>query len=269
MHGKPSHHVLLWLLSAGLHIGALWIGSTWLPTALSPVEPSSAVSISLLEHPIQAAAVKFSPSGNKIEAASRSIPKPRAPQKKPKPEKIKEVPAKEESLQYSTVPLTPADSSYESPPAMPSTEAREILPSQIYVGLPTDAIGVNQYVFPPTGYLDAFSVDRRIRAHQDLVPVYPPEAYDAGRPGRVVAEILVAETGRVDSIRIVLATDGFEASAMEALKVIAFSPAERGGKPVKSRLLVEIEYKLVDPKTGVEISRPGLVIPRLLEQVLP
>lgn len=94
------------------------------------------------------------------------------------------------------------------------------------------------------GYLGALQVDQRARALADLLPVYPPSAFELREHGRVLVEILISEQGGIDVLRILAATPGFAASALTAFDGMHFDPARHGGRPVASRLLVELSYRL-------------------------
>ncbi len=71
--------------------------------------------------------------------------------------------------------------------------------------------------------------------------VYPPVALREGREGAVLLEMLVLETGRVDSVIVVdgLAPD-LDAAAAAAVAEFVFTPAEAGGEPVP--VWVQFEY---------------------------
>ncbi|MFT5590069.1 MAG: TonB family protein [Bradyrhizobium sp.] len=131
----------------------------------------------------------------------------------------------------------PAPASAVSPlsrlPAQPVVDIREVLPDD----LPQDTVGQG-------GYRGAQQVDQRARALIDLLPVYPQPAFKRREHGRVLVEILIDAQGGVDTLRLLAATAGFAESALAAFDGMHFDPAMLGGRPVPSRLLVELTYRL-------------------------
>ncbi|MEB0135680.1 TonB family protein [Actimicrobium sp. CCC2.4] len=119
------------------------------------------------------------------------------------------------------------------PIAQPVVDIREVLSDDLL-----------QYDGGGDGYSGALEVDQRVRALADLQPVYPPSAFKLREHGRVLVEILISEQGGIDVLRILAATPGFAASALTAFDGMHFDPAMRGGRPVASRLLVELVYRL-------------------------
>ncbi len=74
-------------------------------------------------------------------------------------------------------------------------------------------------------------------------PVYPDSLYAAGVPGRVVAEFIVGEDGRIEegSVAIVSSTHAdFATSVRSALEGVVYRPALLDGKPV--RQLVQLPF---------------------------
>lgn len=132
---------------------------------------------------------------------------------------------------------------------MPILRVHELLPDRVNSELLNDV----EYVQSPSGdvrYLNAMEVEKRVRAKQNLTPVYPADAYSANRSGRVVLELLINEEGGLDQLRTIAATPEFEASARNALRNLTFYPAELHGEKVASRLLIEMKYLLVQPSSG-------------------
>jgi TonB family protein len=88
-----------------------------------------------------------------------------------------------------------------------------------------------------------------------LTPRYPDSLYSAGVAGRVVAEFIVGEDGRIEdgSISIASATHpDFATSVQSALDGVIFRPAILDGKPV--RQVVQLPFTF-DP-TAVSDSVP-------------
>ncbi len=129
---------------------------------------------------------------------------------------------------------------------LPVMQARELLASGINLFDFKNTERLHPLSFNPR-YFEAGHLDKRAKAQKNLVPLYPQDAYDANRQGRVIAELLINAEGKVDASLIIAATDGFEESAAEALRGMSFVPAEIGGIKVASRLLVEMDYRMINP----------------------
>ncbi|MDY7574241.1 energy transducer TonB [Actimicrobium sp. CCI2.3] len=118
-------------------------------------------------------------------------------------------------------------------PARPVVEIREVLPDELALDMAEER-----------GYRDAQQVDQRVRALADLLPVYPQPAFERRENGRVLVEIMIDAHGNIDALHLLAATTGFAASALAAFEGMHFDPAMLDGRPVPSRLLVELTYRL-------------------------
>ena len=93
---------------------------------------------------------------------------------------------------------------------------------------------------------------------ETLLPVYPDSFWTAGVPGRVVAEFVVGEDGRVESGTIAIASTThpyFAAAVRSALEGAVFNPALLNGKPV--RQLVQLPFQFAPPTAGKDSSPVG------------
>jgi len=97
-------------------------------------------------------------------------------------------------------------------------------------------------------------LDQRAIPLQAIEPEYPVAA--GVRDGALMLRLLIDERGRVDDIAVVRAEpEGvFESSARSAFAGAPFSPGVREGAPVKSQLLIEVNYR---HRTGDPVSRSG------------
>jgi TonB family protein len=97
-------------------------------------------------------------------------------------------------------------------------------------------------------------LDQRAVPLQPIEPEYPIAA--GVRDGALVLRLLINEHGRVDDIIVARAEpEGvFESSARSAFAGARFSPGVREGAPVKSQLLVEVNYR---HRTGDPVARSG------------
>ncbi len=74
---------------------------------------------------------------------------------------------------------------------------------------------------------------------------YPNMAKQAGIQGKVYVLIYINERGGVDDVKIVKGIGGgCDEAAIAGVKETKFSPAKNGGKPVKAKLSMAIEFKL-------------------------
>jgi len=77
-----------------------------------------------------------------------------------------------------------------------------------------------------------------------IEPVYPQTALAGEIGGWVTLLLLIDESGRVTEVSVVDTSpqDVFEESALRALAATAYSPAQRDGRAVRSRILVKVDY---------------------------
>jgi periplasmic protein TonB len=77
-----------------------------------------------------------------------------------------------------------------------------------------------------------------------IEPVYPQTALAGEIGGSVSLLILIDESGRVTDVSVVDASpqDVFEESALRAVAAGAYSPAQKDGRAVRSRILVRFDY---------------------------
>jgi periplasmic protein TonB len=83
-----------------------------------------------------------------------------------------------------------------------------------------------------------------------IEPLYPQAALAGEIGGSVTLLILIDESGRVSDVSVVDASpqDVFEESARRALAATAYTPAQKDGRAVRSRILVRFDY---DPAASV------------------
>jgi protein TonB len=83
----------------------------------------------------------------------------------------------------------------------------------------------------------------------DVALRYPEVAADQEVSGRVVLLILIDELGMVVEASVISADPPgvFEEAALESFRNVMFTPAQRHGRAVKSRLPVEVNF---DAKVG-------------------
>lgn len=76
-------------------------------------------------------------------------------------------------------------------------------------------------------------------------PVYPFLARKLGKEGKVVLRLTLDEKGRQTDIEVIEKGGfGFTEAAVQAVKQSIFSPAQRHGNPVASRVLIPVKFVL-------------------------
>lgn len=80
----------------------------------------------------------------------------------------------------------------------------------------------------------------------DLQPPYPSSEEQAEREGKVTVRLAIGTDGRVKAIDKVSATSDafFTATQRHALRSWRFSPATVDGKPVESRKVLTVHFRL-------------------------
>jgi protein TonB len=95
-------------------------------------------------------------------------------------------------------------------------------------------------------YYPALEVDVHPTALKIIQPIYPDEAASANVTGSVVLVLLLDESGKVQELSVEEANPSgmFEQSALDAFRNARFSPAQRNGRVVKSRMRIKVTYEL-------------------------
>lgn len=93
-------------------------------------------------------------------------------------------------------------------------------------------------------FYSARDLDVHPRALREIVPDYP---YDADRQrlsGKVRLQLKLEADGRVRDIEIVSANPPgvFDESAIRAFRDARFAPAQKGGRPVRALVVIEVVY---------------------------
>lgn len=97
-------------------------------------------------------------------------------------------------------------------------------------------------------YYPAQEVDVHPTALQVIQPFYPDEAASANAAGSVVLVLLLDESGKVQDLSVEEAYPPgmFDKSALDAFRNARFTPAQRHGRTVKSRVRIKVTYELTD-----------------------
>jgi len=93
-------------------------------------------------------------------------------------------------------------------------------------------------------YYGARDLDVQPRALREIVPDYPEGADRQRLSGRVRLQLQLEADGRIRDIEVVSASPPgvFDDSAIRAFRDARFAPAQKDGRPVRARVLIEVEY---------------------------
>lgn len=93
-------------------------------------------------------------------------------------------------------------------------------------------------------YYSARDLDVQPRALREIVPEYPVDADRQRLSGTVRLQLKLEADGRVGDIEIVDAAPPgvFAESAIKAFRDARFAPAQKNGRPVRARVLIEVVY---------------------------
>jgi protein TonB len=75
------------------------------------------------------------------------------------------------------------------------------------------------------------------------IPEYPKAAYETGREGTVVLEILIDAEGRVVDARVTKSITQFDRAALACVSQWRFMPAQRRGRPVQAKATAMVIFK--------------------------
>lgn len=114
----------------------------------------------------------------------------------------------------------------------------------------------------PTWY-PAKQVDAHPVALNPIKPVYPEKGVELGVDGKVLLLLLIDEAGVVKEVSVAEADpEGiFEESALAAFRNARFTPAQKNGRAVKSRVLIRVSYESNDRKRPVLVQPPTPILP--------
>ena len=138
-------------------------------------------------------------------------------------------------------PVPPAPTAVEVPPAASAASQPDpVSPPATSAPLP----GVTITSPVDLTYYGVSDVDVPPRALREIVPDYPDAADRQRLSGKVRLQLKLEADGRVSDVDVVSAVppDTFEASALKAFSDARFAPAQKDGRPVRARVLIEVEY---------------------------
>lgn len=175
------------------------------------------------------------------------------------------------SVAVAETPPVPADAPPPPPQLtpLPATEAEPVAPSAPVAALPAaephaephadaPAPATEPAALPSAGpapalaitsavdltYYSARELDVQPRALREIVPAYPADADRQRLSGKVRLQLRLEADGRISGIEVASASPAgvFDASAIEAFRDARFAPAQKNGRPVRARVVIEVVY---------------------------
>jgi len=151
----------------------------------------------------------------------------------------------------STVPMTRAQIAVDVPTSIPSIDI-PLAPVTSELSRHSNSSATTSPASGDTGNTgrrayDASEVETSVTAIGNAIPEYPSPLRASGIEGRVIAEFVVTENGRVDvsSLRIISSTNElFVDSIRRALSRMRFRPAMIGGHAVPQLVQQQFVFKL-------------------------
>ena len=96
-------------------------------------------------------------------------------------------------------------------------------------------------------YSKVSELDEKPTPTKTVKPEYPSDLKREGITGIVSVSFVIDEKGNVTSADIKKSTHaGFEAAAKDSIMKWKFSPAKKGGSPVKVRVTIPVKFNLDD-----------------------
>lgn len=213
-------------ISLGLHAALIALVQVAPPPALRVGEP--AIEVWLLPAP----AAEVPP----VPVAAT----PPVPADAPPPPRLEPHPATE------AVPVAPSEPAAVPPaaeaPAEPQADASAVGPTVLPAAAPAPALAITSAV--DLTYYSARELDVQPRALREIVPDYPADADRQRLSGKVRLQLRLEVDGRISGIEVVSASPAgvFDASALEAFRDARFAPAQKNGRPVRARVVIEVVY---------------------------
>jgi protein TonB len=226
VHGRRALAMAL-LGSVALHLSAL-LGFRGPPEGESVASQSPVLTVRMIAAP--ALAVQPPPNDARPVQDSAPMPAP-APRELPQPS---QPPRLATAPVPSAVvgPALPAEPAASPVPTVATAAAAPVPPAQpAPASLPA-----------APAYRGSAGLDVPPQPLNDIQPEYPATA--GQQVGRVVLRVLIDEQGHVDNVAVVRAFPRgyFEAAAIEAFAKAQFSPGTSLGAPVKSQMMVEVDF---------------------------
>jgi periplasmic protein TonB len=230
-------------------LAALWISLGVHAALIALVQVAPPTSLELGEAVIEARLVP----AHAAPAAAETPPVPAADPPDDTPEETPDKPPVPLLVPSETAVLPAAEQAAEPPAeaAEPESPAPASLPAESPAEPPSAAVpaAAPAPVAALTTAVDLtfYSVrdlDVQPRALREIVPDYPDEADRQRLSGKVRLQLKLEADGRISEIDVVSATPPgvFDGSAIKAFRDARFAPAQKNGRPVRARVVIEVLY---------------------------
>jgi protein TonB len=214
-------------ISLGLHAALIALVQVVPPASLSLGAP--AIEARLVSAPAVPPAAKTPPA-----------PEVKMPEKPPKAVPLLAPSETPEALPVAEPPAEPEPPAAEAPPAAPADPRPA--PVAALPAAPAPLATITSSV--DLTFHTARDLDVQPRALREIVPDYPSDADRRRLSGKVRLQLKLEADGRVSDIGIVSASPPgvFDESAIKAFRAARFAPAQKGGRPVRALVVIEVVY---------------------------
>ncbi len=217
-------------ISLGLHAALIALVQVVPPASLSLSAP--AIEARLVSAPVAPPAAETPPAPEvKVpEKPPKAVPL-LAPSETPEALPVAEPPA--------PPPAEPEPPAAEAPPAAADPRPAPVAASP---AVPAPVATITSSV--DLTFYTARDLDVQPRALREIVPDYPSDADRRRLSGKVRLQLKLEADGRVSDIGIVSASPPgiFDESAIKAFREARFAPAQKGGRPVRALVVIEVVY---------------------------
>jgi protein TonB len=212
-------------ISLGLHAALIALVQVVPPASLSLGAP--AIEARLVSAPAVPPAAETPPA-----------PEVKVPEKPPKA-----VPLRAPSETPEALPVAEPPASPPAEPEQPAAEA-DPLPAPVAASPAAPAPVATITSSVDLTFYTARDLDVQPRALREIVPDYPSDADRRRLSGKVRLQLKLEADGRVSDIGIVSASPPgiFDESAIKAFRAARFAPAQKGGRPVRALVVIEVVY---------------------------
>lgn len=95
-------------------------------------------------------------------------------------------------------------------------------------------------------WYEARQLDVQPQAAEPINPIYPPEAIRHNQEGTVKLMLKIDEFGKVEEAEVLEADPAgvFDESVLGAFRQARFVPAQKDGRPVRSRIYIRVRFEL-------------------------
>lgn len=226
-------------ISLGLHAAAIALLQVAPPAAVSLGEPVIEARL-VPAHPVQPAAE--TPPAPAAEAPGKTPDEP--PPRLVPIETAEAVPVAAPPEQPVVVPERSAEPEPEATgePADPAPAEPQPSPALASAASPSPDALITTAV--DLTYYSARDLDVQPRALREIVPDYPADADRRRLSGKVRLQLQLEADGRISDLDVVSGSPPgvFEASATRAFREARFAPAQKNGRPVRARVVIEVLY---------------------------